>query len=70
MKTDKAIEMLRRTPANPQAALKIELEKSEKLIEKVIEYRASLQKENPHWGHVGDAKRLNELLTESINATN
>lgn len=70
MKTDKAIEMLKRISANPQDALKIELKKSEKLIEKIIEYRASLQKENPHWGHVGDAKRLNELLTESINTKN
>lgn len=70
MKTDKAIEMLKRQPSNPQAALKAELEKSEKLIEKIIEYRAKLQKENPHWGHVGDAKRFNELLAEAINTTN
>jgi hypothetical protein len=70
MNTDKAIEMLKRQPANAEAALKIELEKSEKLIEKIIEYRASLQKENPHWGHVGDAKRFNKLLAEAINTTN
>lgn len=70
MNTDKAIEMLKRQPANPQAALKIELDKSEKLIEKIIEYRSKLQKENPHYGHVGDVKRFNELLAESINITN
>ncbi len=51
-------------------ALKIEMDKADMLIEKVIEYRANLQKENPHWGHVGDAKRFNELLAESINTTN
>jgi restriction endonuclease Mrr len=70
MTTDKAIEMLKKTPVNPQAALKIELNKSEKLIEKIIEYRSKLQKENLHWGHVGDAKRFNELLAEAINTTN
>jgi hypothetical protein len=70
MTTDKAIEMLKRTPANPQAALKIELEKSEKLIKKVIEYCASLDVKNPHYGNVGDVRRFNELLAEAINITN
>jgi hypothetical protein len=70
METDKAIEALKRTPANPQSALKIELEKSEKLIKKVIEYCAGLDVKNPHYGHVGDVKRFNELLAESINITN
>jgi hypothetical protein len=70
MNTDKAIEILKRQPANAEAALKIELEKSEELIKMVIEYRSKLQKENPHWGHVGDVNRFNELLAESINTTN
>jgi hypothetical protein len=70
MNTDKAIEILKRQPANAEAAMLIEMEKSENLIKKVIEYRANLQKENPHWGHVGDVKRFNELLAESINITN
>lgn len=66
MNTDKAIEMLKRQPANAEAALKIETEKSEMLLEKVIEYRKNLSKENPNWSDVGEAKRFNALLDEVV----
>ena len=67
MKTDKALEILKRTsPVTAASALKIETEKAESLLAKVTECRANLQKENPHWGHVGDAKRFNELMEEIV----
>ncbi len=46
--------------------LKIELMQAALKIEKVKQYQRKLEKENPNWSDVGEAKRFNELLQEIV----
>ncbi len=47
-------------------ALKIELIQAALKIEKVKQYQRKLEKENPNWSDIGDAKRFNALLDEIV----